>query len=67
MLVEHSFDSFLFSDLGSNDSDELTDLFANIDFRKDVSHGSGRVMASTSSKIFALMNYGLSERFTGTR
>ena len=67
MLVEHSFDSFLFSDLGSNDSDELTDLFANIDFRKDVSHGSGRVMASTSSKIFALMNYGLSERFTGSR
>jgi hypothetical protein len=65
MLVEYSFDAHLFSDLGSNPADELTDIFANFDFRKDVAHSSNR--ASTSSKIFALMNYALSERFSTSR
>lgn len=66
MLVEHTFDAGLFADLGSNPADELSDIFANFDFRKDVSHGAGR-SASTSSKIFALMNYALSERFESSR
>lgn len=66
MLIEHTFDSNLFSDLGSDPTEELNDIFANFDFRANVSHGNNGV-ASTSSKIFALMNYGLSERFSNSR
>ena len=66
MLIEHAFDANLFSDMGSDPSEELNDIFANFDFRANVSHG-GKGVASTSSKIFALMNYGLSERFCNSR
>ena len=66
MLIEHAFDANLFSDLGSDPSEELNDAFANFDFRANVSHGTNG-LASTSSKIFALMNYGLSERFSNSR
>ena len=67
MLTEFSFDKNLFSDMSSNSSEELTDIFANFDFRRDVVGQNNSGPGSTSSKIFALISYALSDRFKKSR
>ena len=69
MLVESTFDEELFADLENNPDAQLVDLFANLDFSRQVGGRLGNKSgpATTSSKIFALMGYALSPRFTASR
>lgn len=69
MLVQSTFDEDLFADLSQNPDAELMDVFSNMDLSRGVGGQSKRKggPTTTSSKIFALMAYALSPRFTHSR